>query len=235
MIADIHFQPKYVVAFQSKYVVAAIEAGCAAVRVVRLPGDAGQVEVRAYNSSFDDFDESEALLKQAQFRFHGGTAKYWWRLVPRQAHVMARHGSGLHGRNTPASGSRLGETVDATSNFTSLVDDRAWSPVLTGWRATSLQSSAIVVAESCEGAVWARLESQWPAAACRRVRRPKRQHRRSAAIFSQRPQRVANSRAYAQRHVSLPDDAPRRVRRPVRAGGGRPGLTHADSSHQQVR
>lgn len=52
---------------------------------VRLPGGDGQVEIRVYNSSVEDFDKSKELLKQDRFRFRGGTAKYWWRLVPADA------------------------------------------------------------------------------------------------------------------------------------------------------
>jgi DNA helicase-4 len=49
---------------------------------VRLPGGDRHVEVRVYNSSVEDFDASKELLKRDRFRFRGGTAKYWWRLIP---------------------------------------------------------------------------------------------------------------------------------------------------------
>ncbi|NEE01214.1 UvrD-helicase domain-containing protein [Phytoactinopolyspora halotolerans] len=52
---------------------------------VRVPGADGHVEIRVYNSLVEDFDKSKELLKQDRFRFRGGTAKYWWRLVPADA------------------------------------------------------------------------------------------------------------------------------------------------------
>jgi hypothetical protein len=49
---------------------------------VRLPGRDGYAEIRVFNSSVDDFNKSKDLLKHDRFRFRGGTAKYWWRLIP---------------------------------------------------------------------------------------------------------------------------------------------------------
>lgn len=49
---------------------------------VRLSGGDGHIEIRVYNSSVEDFDKSKELLKQEHFRFRGGAAKYWWRLIP---------------------------------------------------------------------------------------------------------------------------------------------------------
>ena len=49
---------------------------------VRLPGGDGNVEVRVYNFSVEDFELSKALLKRDRFRFRGVAPKYWWRLVP---------------------------------------------------------------------------------------------------------------------------------------------------------
>ena len=71
---------------------------------VRLPGGDGHVEIRVYNSSVEDFDKSKELLKQDRFRFRGGTAKYWWRLVPRTSGIDAALCSERPGHNTPASG-----------------------------------------------------------------------------------------------------------------------------------
>lgn len=49
---------------------------------VRLGSSDGRVEVRVYNSSVDDFDKSRDLLKRDRFRYRGGAATYWWRLIP---------------------------------------------------------------------------------------------------------------------------------------------------------
>ncbi len=49
---------------------------------VRLGGSDGHVEIRVYNSTVEDFDQSKDLLKADLFRFRGGAARYWWRLMP---------------------------------------------------------------------------------------------------------------------------------------------------------
>lgn len=61
---------------------AVIQGAWESLPEVRLPGGDGHVEIRVYNSSVEDFDKSKELLMQGRFRFRGGTAKYWWRLVP---------------------------------------------------------------------------------------------------------------------------------------------------------
>lgn len=66
-------------------------AACGSARVIQaewdslpevlLGGRDGRLEIRVYNSSVEDFEQGRDLLKADRFRFRGGAAKYWWRLV----------------------------------------------------------------------------------------------------------------------------------------------------------
>ena len=95
---------------------------------VRLPGGDRHVEVRVYNSSVEDFDTSKELLKRDRFRFRGGTAKYWWRLVPDHEWDRAPYSRHL-GPASRRQESKHGGTVAATSNIGCPVDDNH-GPVL---------------------------------------------------------------------------------------------------------
>jgi DNA helicase IV len=51
------------------------------LREVGLEEGVYRVEVRVYNSGVEDFDLHKGQLKANWFRYRGGTAKYWWRIL----------------------------------------------------------------------------------------------------------------------------------------------------------